>query len=254
MEKISVILITLDEEHNLEACLDGIRWADEIVVVDCGSRDRTREIALRFTDRFHHHAWEGFSRQKAYALGLASNEWVLSLDADERVTGELAEAVRRADGSAAIDGYLLRRDNHFLGKLMTGGGWQHDHQLRLFRKSRTRVTDRLVHESFAVDGAVGRLSSPLIHFTYASIAAAFRKVNEYTSLQAIEYAGSRKSSGGAIVTHALSAFARYYVSKGGWRDGVHGLVLAMINSASTMLLYMKIWEIQRSGRTKTPDR
>jgi len=254
MERISVILITLNEEKNLEACLDGVRWADEIIVVDCGSRDRTRELALEYTNQFYYRAWEGFSRQKAHALGLASNEWVLSLDADERVTEELAEEVRMVAGNAAFDGYVLKRDNYFLGKFMTGGGWQYDYQLRLFRRSRARVTDRLVHESFEIDGTVGRLSSPLQHFAYASISSAFGKINEYTSLEAIEYAASRKSSGGAVVLHSLSAFLRYYVSRRGYRDGVHGLVLSLLNAASTMLLYMKLWEIQQNDRTKTPGR
>jgi hypothetical protein len=254
MEKISAILITLNEEKNLEACLDGIRWVDEIIVVDCGSRDRTREIALKYTEKFHYRAWESFSRQKAHALALASNEWVLSLDADERVTEELAEEIRQAAGSATLDGYLLKRANYFLGKLMTGTGWQHDYQMRLFRKSRAAITERLVHEGFEIDGTVGRLSNPLKHFTYTSLSGAFQKMNEYSSLEAIEYAGSRKSSGGAIFLHPLSAFLRSYVSRKGYRDGMHGLVLSLINSATTMLLYMKIWEIRRNGKTKTPAR
>lgn len=254
MEKISAILITLNEEKNLEACLDGIRWVDEIVVVDCGSRDRTKEIALKYTNKFHHRAWESFSRQKAHALGLASNEWVLSLDADERVTKDLAEEMRKAVENATLDGYLLKRANYFLGKLMTGGGWQRDYQMRLFRKSKAKVTDRLVHEGFEIDGPVGRLSNPLLHFTYTSISAAFKKMNEYTSLEAIEYAPSRKSSGGAAVLHSLSAFLRCHVSRRGYRDGAHGLVLSLLNAASTLLLYMKIWEIRRNEKAKAPDR
>jgi glycosyltransferase involved in cell wall biosynthesis len=254
MEKISAILITLNEEKNLEACLDGIRWADEIIVVDCGSRDKTREIALKYTDKFHYRAWDSFSRQKAHALGLASNEWVLSLDADERVSKELAEEMRKAAGSDALDGYFIKRDNYFLGKLMRGAGWQRDYQMRLFRKSRARVTDRLVHEGFEIDGRVGRLSNPMRHFTCASLSAAFQKMNEYSSLEAIEYAGSRKSSGGAVILHALSAFLRSYVSRKGCRDGMHGLVLSLLNAATTTLLYMKIWEIQRNDKMPSPDR
>jgi hypothetical protein len=135
---------------------------------------------------------------------------------------------------------------------MRGGGWQHDYQMRLFRKSKAKVTDRLVHEGFEIDGAVGRLSNPLRHFTYATLSAAFQKMNEYTSLEAIEYAASRKSSGGAAVLHSLSAFLRCFVSRRGYRDGAHGLVLSLFNSASTLLLYMKIWEIRRNGTPKAP--
>ncbi len=254
MEKISAILITLNEEKNLEACLDGIRWVDEIIVVDCGSRDGTERIARKYTDKFHYRAWESFSRQKAHALDLASNEWVLSLDADERVSEELAEEIRAAAGAGTPDGYFLKRDNFFLGKLMRGSGWQRDYQMRLFRKSRAAVTDRLVHEGFEIDGATGRLSSHLKHYTYASLSSAFAKMNEYTSLEAMEYHAKRKSSGGAVVMRSLSAFLRNYVSRRGYRDGAHGLVLSLLNSATTTLLYMKIWELRRNEKPKAPDR
>jgi glycosyltransferase involved in cell wall biosynthesis len=247
MAKISAILITLNEEKNVEACLDTVRWADEIVVVDCGSRDRTKELALKYTDAFHCHPWEGFARQKAHALSLASNEWILSIDADERVTPELAEEMRGAAGGGAFDGYRLRRDNYFLGKRMTGCGWQHDYQLRLFRASKARIADRLVHEGFEIDGATGILSNPLRHLTYPSLAAAFSKMNEYTSLEALEYRRTRRASGGAVALHSFSAFLRCYLSRKGYRDGAHGLVLSLIASVSTALLYLKLWELQRGG-------
>jgi glycosyltransferase involved in cell wall biosynthesis len=253
MNKISAILITLNEEKNLEACLESVKWVDEIVVVDCGSRDRTEEIARRYGARFHTRAWEGFADQKAHALGLASHEWILSVDADERVSAELAAEIRRAVESGSADGYRLKRDNYFLGKLMTGGGWQRDYQTRLFRKSRARMTDRLVHEGFEIDGAVATIESPLLHYTYSSISTAFAKLNEYTSLEAIEYAATRKSSGGAVVAHACSSFLRSYVSRRGYRDGAHGLVLSLVNAAATALLYMKLWEIQRSGAAPAGD-
>jgi glycosyltransferase involved in cell wall biosynthesis len=253
MEMISAILITLNEEKNLEACLESIKWVDEIVIVDCGSRDRTEEIARAYTDRFRHRAWDGFARQKTYALGLASHEWILSVDADERVPAELAAEIRAAVAAGSRDGYRLKRDNYFLGRLMTGGGWQRDYQMRLFRKSRARMTDRLVHEGFEIDGATGTLEHPLLHHTYPSISDAFAKLNEYTSLEAIEYAGSRRSSGGAVVAHTLSSFLRSYVSRRGYRDGAHGLVLSLVSAAATALLYMKLWETQRGGAAPTGD-
>lgn len=253
MEKISAILITLNEERNLEACLESIRWVDEIVIVDCGSRDRTADIARRFGARFETRAWDGFARQKAHALGLASHEWILSVDADERVSEALAAEIRQAIGTGERDGYRLKRDNYFLGKLMTGGGWQRDYQTRLFRASRARMNDRLVHEGFEIDGTVGTLESPLLHDTYPSISAAFAKLNEYTSLEALEYAGTRAGSGGAVVAHTLSSFVRSYVSRRGYRDGAHGLVLALVNAAATAFLYMKLWELQRNGGRQTGD-
>ncbi len=253
MEKISAILITLDEERNLEACLESVKWVDEIVIVDCGSRDRTEEIARRYGARFHSRAWEGFARQKAHALGLATHEWILSVDADERVPAELAAEIRAAIEAGGRDGYRLKRDNYFLGKLMKGGGWQRDYQTRLFRRSRARMNDRLVHEGFEIDGTVGTLESPLLHDTYPSISAAFAKLNEYTSLEALEYAGTRTSSGGAVVAHTFSSFVRSYVSRRGYRDGAHGLALALVNASATAFLYMKLWELQRNGSRQTGE-
>ena len=252
MTKLTAVIIARNEEANLPRCLASLKWVDEIIVVDCGSRDGTERIALKYTSGFHYRAWDNFSRQKAHALALASHEWVLSLDADERVSKELAEEMREAVGSGTRDGYFIRRDNYFLGKLMTGAGWQNDYQMRLFRKSRAAVTDRLVHEGFEIGGTVGRLSNPLQHLTCASLSAAFQKMNEYTSLEAIEYAGSRKGSAGAAVMHSFSAFLRSYVARKGYRDGAHGLILSLLNAATTMLLYMKIWEIQRNEKTKAP--
>ncbi len=247
MEKISAIIITLNEERNLEACLESVTWVDEVVIVDCGSRDRTEEIARRYGARFHSRAWEGFARQKAHALGLATHEWILSVDADERIPKELAAEIRAAVEAGGRDGYRLKRDNYFLGKLMKGGGWQRDYQMRLFRASRARMKDRPVHEGFEIDGTVGTLESPLLHYTYPSISAAFAKLNEYTSLETLEYAGKRTGSGGAVVAHTFSSFARSYVSRRGFRDGAHGLVLALVNAAATAFLYMKLWEMRRGG-------
>jgi len=245
MEKISAILITLNEEKNLEACLESLRWVDEIVIVDCGSRDATKEIALKYTDRFFHRAWDGYARQKAHALSLASNDWILSIDADERVTKELAAEIRRTVEAGERDGYFIPRDNYFLGRRMTGGAWRRDRQMRLFRRSKVSIAERPVHEGFEAAGETGELASPLLHFTNDSLADAIRKMNAYTSLEAGELAPSRKSSGGAVVLRPLSAFLRNYVSRKGYRDGAHGLLLAMIASLTTMLLYMKIWEIRR---------
>ncbi len=161
--KISVIVIAGNEESNIEDCLESVAWADEIVVVDSASADRTVEIAKRHTPNVHVRAWQGYANQKAFALNAATNEWVLSLDADERVQPKLAEEIAAVD-LGAFDGYRIKRENYFLGKRIRGCGWGRDYQLRLFRKSRTTVTDRQVHEGFKVDGdrgGIGRRHHPL---------------------------------------------------------------------------------------------
>ena len=142
--KISVIIITSNEEINIEDCLHSVEWSDEIIVVDSQSQDKTVEIAKKFTTKVFIKKWEGYSAQKKYALSLAENEWVLSLDADERITPELRDEIKLSI-KKDFDGYKIPRENYFLGKHITGCGWNEDYQLRLFKKSKTGLTDSLVH-------------------------------------------------------------------------------------------------------------
>ncbi len=155
--KISVTIITGNEEDNIRECLESVKWADEIIVVDSESSDKTVEIAKEYTDKVFIHKWEGYASQKNYALNLATNDWILSIDADERVTPDLAEEMI----NSSLDqhnGYKIRRENYFIGKKITGCGWGNDYQVRLFKKNRTKLSNRLVHEGFIVDGSVSRAS------------------------------------------------------------------------------------------------
>lgn len=243
MEKISVIIITKNEEENIKDCLKSIVWADEIIVVDSESKDNTIEISKNFTGKIFIKKWEGFANQKRYALDLASNELVLNLDADERVSEKLKDEIQSLDFSS--DGYFIPRENYFLNKRITTCGWGKDFQLRLFKKSRTKVTEKLIHEGFVVDGKIDYLNNPVIHYTFTSIEKSFSKINNYSTLQALEVFRSKKEvKSSTIISHSLSAFLRYYFSLKGYKDGIHGLMISLFNSVTTLLTYMKIWEYQ----------
>lgn len=245
MEKISVIIITKDEEKNITQCLRSINWANEIIVVDAESNDKTVEIAKYFTDKIFTKSWEGYVPQKRFAIGLTSNEWVLSIDADENVSPELKEEIIKTNPDQ-FDGYLIRRRNFLFGKEITSCGWDKDFQLRLFRKSKTELPDRLVHEGFIVKGNTGKLNNVINHKTYSSMHSYLKKVNMYTTLKAEEtYKSKNRVTAITILTHTFSAFFRYFVSLKGFKDGMHGLTISFVNSVSTMLTYVKIWEKQR---------
>jgi glycosyltransferase involved in cell wall biosynthesis len=245
MGKISVIIITRNEEENIEPALKSVEWADEIIVVDSGSEDKTIDITKKYTNRIYKKEWQGFVEQKKYALGLASYEWVLSIDADERVSPELKEEIMKKQPEN-FDGFNVRRRNYFFNREITTCGWDKDYQLRLFKKSKVDLKERLVHEGFEVYGKVGKLENVIIHNTFSSLHNYFRKVNDYTTLQAEEmYKAKKKVTALMIWGHTFSAFFRYYISLKGFRDGMHGLIISFINSVSTLLTYTKIWERQR---------
>jgi glycosyltransferase involved in cell wall biosynthesis len=248
MKKISAAIITKNEESQIEECIKSIVWADEIVILDSGSTDKTIEIAEKFTDKIYYKKWEGFAPQKKHALTLVNNEWVLSLDADERITEELKNEIMQVDLNE-FDGYVIPRDNYFLGKCITTCGWGRDSQLRFFKNTKTSVTDRLVHEGFVVNGKIGLLKNPIIHYTYNSIESAISKINHYSSLQTMEvYKSKGRVSGFTIIAHGAASFYKSFIALKGFKDGIHGLCIAIIDSLTTFLTYMKIWELQLQNK------
>ncbi|HSW53636.1 MAG TPA: glycosyltransferase family 2 protein [Ignavibacteriaceae bacterium] len=244
MNKISVTIITKDEEKNISDCLKSVEWADEIIVVDSESTDRTVELAKKFTDKVFIRKWEGYVPQKRYALSLAANEWVLSLDADERVTEELKEEILNLLPSD-FSGFRIRRKNFLLKKEITSCGWEKDYQLRLFKKGKTDLNERLVHEKFVTEGKVGTLKNPMLHFTFSSFEEYLAKINSYTSLKAQELFKKKKKVGGwTIFSHTISAFFAFFFIRRGFKDGVYGLIISLLHSVSTMMNYIKLLELQ----------
>lgn len=240
MKNITATIIACNEENKIEECIKSVSWCDEIILVDSGSNDNTIKIAQNMGVRVIFNKWEGFAKQKDFALQQANTEWVLSIDADERITEELKnEILARPEND--ISGYYLKRENYFIGKKITTCGWNLDYQLRLFKKNNTTVSDRLVHEGFIVDGKTEKLNNSMIHLTYDSISQALSKINHYTSLQAKEMK-DKNFNIFSIFLRTISQFLRFFISLKGYKDGVHGLILAFFNSITTMLAYSKLWE------------
>ena len=244
---LSVIVITHNESARLRGCLESVAFANEIVVVDNGSTDDTVEIAKSLGARVIQTAdWLGFGPQKNRALDLASCDWVLSVDADERVTTQLRAAVEAAIARADFDAYDFNRRSSYCGEYMRHSGWSPDYIVRLFRRGSARFSDDLVHESLQVKGTVGRLQGELLHESYQDFEAVLDKLNRYSTAGAL--ALHRKGVSGSLgkaLGHGLWAFLRTYLLRRGFLDGRLGLALAVSNAEGTYYRYLKLWLLQR---------
>ncbi len=239
---LSVIVITKDESTAIRACLESLRWADEIVVVDGGSRDDTVAICREYTDRVYVNAdWPGFGAQKNRALAHATGEWVLSVDADERVSPALRQEIQQAIRLDRFPGYEIPRRSSYCGRVLRHGGWWPDYVLRLFKRQQGRFSNRQVHEKVIVMGKCGRFKEPLIHETFGSLEEVLDKVNRYSSAGA-QMLRERGQRGGlrAALAHGLWAFIRTYFLKAGLLDGREGLMLAISNAEGTYYRYLKL--------------
>ena len=247
MNKISVIVITKDEEKNIVECLKSVEWAGEIIVVDSESTDRTVELAKKYTDKVFIRKWEGYVPQKKYAMSLTKYDWILSLDADERITPELKEEILNLSPDG-FSGFKIRRKNFLMNKEITSCGWEKDYQLRLMKKDKTSFSDRLVHEKFIVDGEVETVKNPMLHYTFSSFTDYLNKINYYTSLKAQELFNKKKKIGGwTIFSHTISAFFAFFILRKGFKDGVYGLIISLLHAVSTMMNYVKLWELQNKN-------
>ncbi len=245
--QISVVVITLNEEERLRGCLESVTWADELIVVDAESQDKTVQIAREFTDHVLTRPWPGFAAQKNFGLEHASGDWILSLDADEEVSRELRDEIQvvLADPTAC-DGYALPRRNLFLGQWIRHGGVYPDWQLRLFRRGRGRFLEREVHESVQVDGRVGRLNGYLVHRSYRGVADFFERANRYSTLAAAELVrGGARARARELVSRPLGRFLSMYVVKFGFLDGRKGLLLAALYAYYVFMRTAKLWEATR---------
>lgn len=245
--RLTVTVVTLNEAERLRACLESVAWADEIVVVDAESHDKTVAVAREFTDRVWVRPWPGFAAQKNFALEQVRGDWILSLDADETVSPELrAEIESTLAGGAAHDGYAVPRRNLFLGQWVRHGGLYPDWQLRLFRRGRGRFRDRAVHEAVQVEGRVGRLRGHLVHRSYESLDDFFERAHRYSTLAAADLvrAGARVRAR-ELVLRPLGRFLGTYVLRGGFLDGRKGLLLAALYAYYVFMRTAKVWEATR---------
>ena len=254
MTRVSVIVITRDEARNIGGALESVRWADDIVVVDSGSTDDTVAVARRHTDRVVTHEWPGYGAQKNYAAGLAAHDWVLSLDADERVTPALAQEIRGVLAARpANQGYRIPRVTRYLGRWIRSTDWYPDRQLRLYDRRAGRWNDRRVHESVVVDGAVGRLGAEIEHRPYRDIADHLRTIDRYSTLAADQMrAEGRRVRWMELVARPPLAFLRNYVARLGFRDRAPGLIVSILNSYYVFLKHAKRWEQQRQATGPDP--
>jgi glycosyltransferase involved in cell wall biosynthesis len=248
MPKLSVTIITRNEAANIADALASVSWADEIVVVDAESTDHTVAIARRYTDRVIVRAWPGFPRQKNHAADAATHDWILSIDADERVPPALSSEIRTLlREEPHLRGYRVPRVTWALGRWIRSTDWYPDWQLRLYDRRAGRWDEsRQVHESVLLDGIAGRLREELHHLPYRDLSHHLQTIDRYTTLAARDMAlKGERASFVEVMTHPRLAFFRNYVLKLGVRDAMPGLIVSLMNSVYVLLKYAKLWELQR---------
>ncbi len=245
--KLSVTIITHNEEANIRRTLESVKWADEIIVVDSGSTDRTVAVCREYTDKVIQQEWPGYARQKNFAIDRARGDWVLSLDADEPVEPALADEIRgiiaRTD---SFDGYRIPRKTFFLGKQIRYGGWYPDYNLRLFRKGKGRFEERAVHEAIKVEGSVGNTRHALLHYAYPDLASYVNSINRYSTLAVTVMAekgiSGFKASWVNILFRPVFTFILKYCFRLGFLDGKQGLILNLFHAYYVFTKYAKAWE------------
>lgn len=249
MPRLSVIVIALNQEANMGPCLESVAWADEIVVADAGSRDRTVEVARSYTDRIFDTEWRGFAGTKNFALDQARGAWIFSLDTDERVPPALKDEILQVvQANGPLTGYRVPRKNYFGGRWVKHLGWYPDYTLRLFLRGQGRFLDREVHEEVKVAGPVGNLKTPLEHYTYTDVADYVTRMDRYARLAAREMAKSgRRPYPGELVWRPFFTFLNLYFLRRGFLEGALGLTLAKLGSRYNFRKYYYLRELAREA-------
>ena len=243
---LSVVIITLNAARAIEACLKSVAWADDIVVVDSGSSDDTADIARRHRARVVQQDWLGYGPQKRFAVAQAKNPWVLSLDADERLSDELSESIRHELAAPRHRAYEFPRRNRFMGRWLRHGEGYPDWSPRLFHRDHANWSDDPIHEKVVTGGTIGRLHGDLLHESEQGIADYLAKQNRYTSLQAEQlYARGKHAGAGKMLLSPLFRFIKFYFLRLGFLDGVPGLVHIAIGCFNSFSKYAKLIELGR---------
>lgn len=245
--KISATIITLNEEENLADALRSLAWADEIVVVDSESTDHTVEIARQFTDKVITQKWLGYAAQKNFATEQATNDWVLNLDADERLSPELQKEIEALKKAENIDAaaFEMPRKVFYLGRWIKHSGWYPDFKIRLYNRTKGRWQGDFVHESVKVEGQVTRLCGDILHYTVRNASEHHLRLDRYTTLAAQEaFEKNRRSSFFTLALAPFATFVKSYLFKGGFLDGIQGLAIAFFAAHYVFLKNLKLWELQ----------
>jgi glycosyltransferase involved in cell wall biosynthesis len=244
--KISASIIVYNEEQHIAALCETLSWADEIVIVDSHSTDRTVEIARRYTDKVFQHEFKGYKDKHEFADSKTTGDWIFWIDADERVTDELRDSIaglRQRDAQALPDGFRISRKTFYLGKFIQHCGWYPDLKMRLYRKNASFWGGIAPHETARVNGAVETLHGELLHYTKNSLSEHHRVMDSYTSLAAEHLSTKHKRIGGfSLFIHMIGALFRTYILKQGFRDGVVGFIISIQTAYGVFLKYAKVWE------------
>ncbi|MDQ7091680.1 MAG: glycosyltransferase family 2 protein [Methylococcales bacterium] len=244
---LSVIIITKNESHSISHCLNSVRFADEIIVLDSGSDDDTIELCRQFTDQVFSTDWPGFGLQKQRALDKAVGDWVLSIDADEVVSPALQREIKQAMQAVDIDGFEIPRLSRYCGKTIKHAGWYPDYVLRLFKREKGHFTEALVHERIIVEGTLSRLTEAFKHEAFINLDEVLHKVNTYSTLGARKlYQQGKRTSLMQAIFKGVWTFVRTYLLKAAFLDGQQGFMLAISNAEGTYYKHLKLLELQHT--------
>ncbi|RMF98305.1 MAG: glycosyltransferase family 2 protein [Candidatus Schekmanbacteria bacterium] len=252
-KKISAVVITFNEEENIEECLKSLLWTDEIIIVDSFSNDNTVEIAKRYTSKIYQKVFSGHIEQKNFALSLTNYEWIISLDADERISNGLKnEIIETINSPSSCNGYFIKRENYYLGKKINHSGWNPDYKLRLFKKEYAKWDGINPHDSISLEGKKGYLKNPIIHYTYKNLTQHFSQIDYFSSIGAKEYYSKKKQCRfyHLLLLPFITIFKKLII-KGAFLDGSRGIMISMATVFSEFLKYAKLWELnERERRSK----
>ena len=250
--KISAKIIVRNEEHNIADVCETVSWADELVIVDSDSTDRTIEIARKYTDRTFNREWNGYKDKHEYADAQTTGDWIFWIDADERVTPELLasiEHLRSLPDDKLAEGYKIARKTEYLEKWIKHSGWYPDYQMRFYRKDKSYWDGVAPHHTARVDGRIEVLGGEFLHYTKRDLSEHSSVTDSYASLAAEHLAAEGRTVGAfGIFTNAIAAFVRTYVLKQGFRDGVQGMIIAGFTAYGVFLKYSKLWEINNTKK------
>ena len=252
MKRISVFIITHNEEKNIERCLKSISWADEIIMVDSSSGDRTLDIAKKYTKNIYKKEFTNFSEMKNFALSKTTGDWVLSIDADEEVTDALRDEIKGKVRYMPdnIAGYFIHRRSHIFGREFKFTGTQDDFQMRLFRKTEGVFTQP-VHEKVLINGPTAKLKNYMIHYTYRSLGDYTKRLNKYTDMEAafMKDSGCKPSIAGMTIKPA-AMFMRLYFLRQGFRDGIEGFLFSALSGMYIFVKNIKLWDLIKAKKEK----
>ncbi len=252
---LSAVVIAKNEEANIGRCLKSIMWADEIIVVDSNSTDKTVEFAVQYGAKVFTSEWRGYGPAKRAGVARAGGQWILSLDADEQVTGLLAQEIRDiVTGPSDCAGYYINRRTNFLGRWIRHCGWYPDPVLRLFRKDSGDVNEAPVHEKVEVNGPVGKLEGEILHYSYPTLETYFEKFNRYTTMGAEEaLRRGKKCRWFDLTVRPVVSFFTHFVSRQGFRDGTEGFLISVLSSAAVLVKYAKLRQLNKTDRKVTAN-